>query len=498
MNEAVKEPWADDEIEFLSGDWEIRRAEYEGLYNYSVNGIWAHASVDAVQLIEWKMARLIKYEALTPQSASGIAFVTDTEIMRDVITNDVNSYIINEGSSLACVNMYYLIKNGYAVCGDSTERVIARTKVNIPKSVAGIAWPNDKIILTPPSGCSIERAYSEGRYKVTRNGASFTRTAEMLINEGLAKSLRSAQLDKLATYTKTSMSRLKSLSCDFWYSNEAEIKNIKTLRDIARLWHNINYNPDVPNVKRLTDGIDEASRRASELTETVQKEIKEAEAKLTPINDEIEQYKTILAEVSRYVNASIFTDFDKFESIFSAYYKQADNVNVDILFVPRYLAKLKSMNESSVTAPAEIKTEIFPSKIASKLKSSFEEARKTVEIYKRAVEQARKYAKREKELFEFLARMRKDKENVAKIGDRIYAVKQRKDLLDQVASRLSPSAKKAKKHLFNRTYKSDNIKYVTAIKIKHKGNGIYEVPYDGGTIAVTADELIYLNLAKRI
>ena len=164
-NRVMDEPWEIDPIEFVEGDWEIARAERPGMYIYRVYGVSTSEEVDAAQLIEWGMARVLQYEVLAPWEDS-IHFPPDGRIMRRIYDKGTKAnrcYVIADGDGFAYVNRYYLVLHGLAEGTDKFRRDVIAAKV--AGASTDDTWEEDGICLVKKAGYTVTRSIIPGFYK---------------------------------------------------------------------------------------------------------------------------------------------------------------------------------------------------------------------------------------------------------------------------------------------------------------------------------------------
>ena len=156
------------------------------------------------------------------------------------------------------------------------------------------------------------------------------------------------------------------------------------------------------------------------------------------------------------------------------------------------------MQKEFVNPELDINVSIFPKIIAEKLSVLIEKKREYVERYEAVSDEAKKLQKQkyEKELISANDYYK----NVEKINKKVKDVISRRAMLDSLYSHLSDEKRKSKRYVINKTYKNDRIRFITALKIKHVGNGKYVILNADSisNIALYADDLVYMKLAKRI
>lgn len=246
-------PWAEDEIEFLSGNWQIRRSHLEGFYDYTFGGVEASAPVDAYQLIEWGMAKVKTYDALLPWTAE-ITFSEDAEVMRDLTVTEGDltdrTYVLRENGKYLRCNKYYLIQQGHAVPTEALVQKIEKGKVK-PKKTEKIFWEEDKIIVTAKDGVVVEKGSRPGSYRVMKNGMTTTYDAARMVEAKLAVTFYDYKIESLEKHSALTWKKYGQELHDFWMNAHPE--QIKTLRDVAMIWDGMQKNPDDVNLRRIID-----------------------------------------------------------------------------------------------------------------------------------------------------------------------------------------------------------------------------------------------------
>jgi len=182
----VNQPWKSDPIKFVNNpSFEVVRSATPGYYIYSVDGIVSSEQVDAVQLVEWKMAELLPNELFTP-SAGGPEFTGVESVVRDFIDGG-KGYLVERGGCIMLVNDYYLVAEKLAVPTEAMKNegraAVARAYEPLDKP-----WVFDEIRFTLPLGVKVKKATARGKYIVDKN-LSYTMiySASRLVSEGLAK-----------------------------------------------------------------------------------------------------------------------------------------------------------------------------------------------------------------------------------------------------------------------------------------------------------------------
>ena len=181
----VHAPWRSDPIRFKDDrSFEIVRGSAPGYYRYSVDGVVCSKQVDAVQLIEWKMAEPFSSELILPESK--LFRLTGSEaVMRDFIDESGN-YLVEKNGNVLLVNDYYLYAEKLAEPGDA---VIEEGKKQVARLYEGPdkPWIDDCIKFVPSDAASVKKAVTKGKYIVDRHsGYTVVYAASRLITDGLA------------------------------------------------------------------------------------------------------------------------------------------------------------------------------------------------------------------------------------------------------------------------------------------------------------------------
>lgn len=496
---SIYTPWNDDEIEFLKGDWKIRRDVCYGLYRYSISGIECQQPVDAVQLLDWKMAKICDYPCMHPWDRSDISFVDNAVVIRDPVDisapKNKRGYILDENGLLFRVNKYFLVRAGYAECGEKTMQEIEKVKLERSSGT----WYSDGIVLIPKKNVIVKMTLSKGLYQITYNGIKSVRNADYLIKSGLAVKLFDAKFDKLVKCKSITMTDLRKQTCDFWFSPNSA--SIASLREIARAYSEV----ETGGVKYLLDRLKsifpdyEIENSELDKIESLTKEFNlEGKNLRTKYSECQELYKKFFlpyefVKVSDAFSKEYFDDkYNLFIGSYNSAFASADRIN-------EIKDELESfMQKEFVNPELDINVSIFPKIIAEKLSVLIEKKREYVERYEAVSDEAKKLQKQkyEKELISANDYYK----NVEKINKKVKDVISRRAMLDSLYSHLSDEKRKSKRYVINKTYKNDRIRFITALKIKHVGNGKYVILNADSisNIALYADDLVYMKLAKRI
>lgn len=497
-------PWEDDEIEFQKGDWQIRRDECFGLYRYTVSGIECQEPVDAVQLLAWRMAKICDYPCMHPWERSDITFTGEIVIIRDPTdktgTICKRDYLFSIGDKVCRANKYYLLRSGYAKCGEKTVKEIEKVKI----SPSPESWYSDDIVFTPKKNVSVGRAISPGTYKIVINGIRSVRNADYLIKNGLAVKVFDAKFDKLVKCKMTSVDELRKATCNFWLSPNAD--EIKTIREIAKTYDAVEKGGTqlikkrvgaiLPDIDAELEGLKDVQNAIEQIEIEGKNVDKQSKDCLTKYNSALTVYRA--KKVTDEFSPKLFND--TYQSIINCY----DSAIASLKKIEDLRNFLDSKEEkySSICQKTEdamnIDASVFPKSIQQMVGESVEkgnEFKKLVEDILNEISacKKKKYDKNNKSLDDCKQGVEGLKKDIEKLFDRQCR-------LNALYKMLGSDKNKSKFYLINRTYKPDKIKFVTALKVKHVGGGKYVIE---GTKAVEkivlyADDLVYLKLAKRI
>ncbi|MGN1040193.1 MAG: hypothetical protein ACI4QL_02080 [Candidatus Fimimonas sp.] len=496
----VNLPWEDDDVEFLKGDWEIRRADCVGLYRYSISEIEGQRAVDAVQLIQWKMAKVCDYPTLHPWENSDVTFACDCEIIRD--PRDQSSpkgkrrYLM-EQNGVWCVNKYYLVQHGLATYGAKVQKEVSAVKLGGLDILKMYAWEEDGIIVFPPSGVSINKAQQVGKYRITTGGITSVRSAEFLLQNGYAKRIFDVQLEHLARCEPTTIAQVGKDLHGFWYSRNAE--TICSLRQIAKL----NYQVEQCTAPCVTELLDASIHKQAEMA-VISAEINKCIQGYDAVQSQLECavrncHNAFNDDVLPFKGVRILDDCSDFDALHTKFCdlcdfaeKQLEQLSAVVAQLNELLAQSKKCVETNVDA------KIFPPKVGEVLKKTEEDVQKRLFPLQELQLAATKRIGQAKGYQTVKDGLEKIQKTALEIACEVIEVKERKNQLNQLADQLGDKAKKRKRHLFNRTYKPNGIVLTTALRIRHTGYGKYEVEgKDGGVLAIlSAEELVYLHLAK--
>lgn len=493
-------PWPEDDILFLKGDWQIVRAETEGEYCYSFSGVPAPRTATATQLIEWKMAEKIRYDALFPWEGSDIRYTTDTVVLRDL--SDVGTaegdrgYFLKSGRLFYYVNRYYLVKNKLAEGGEEFKRAVLSARVALPPSDGVEPWPEDGIVLCPQEDVTVKRGLRPGMYRVVKHGINANWPAFRLIEEGLAVSLFEKKLDLLCTQTKVTMSKIGKALEGFWMSETP----CKTLYEIAVLWRTLSTDPGCPQLLRIHE---------------YNQALIDAYRAVTENRPDPEELRRACAEAvgeaeREYEAAKEFSVLCKNFWTISVNESEADTVRCIAGFAESEQAFISAMarfDEAAARAaeggaPVELpKGEPFPQKLLPQAArqwlaadyAAIEAARASVPGRKR-VDVSRELRKAS----DLRARFPSLKHDVTLAQNAVDAVRARRSELGRVCQELDPKRLSKKPSAFRHPWKYDGIRFTTGIRVTHLGAGKYEVPYGSSTVTVTAEELVFMGLAEKI
>ncbi len=510
--EHICEPWPSDGIVFVKGDWKIWRAAYEGMYFYAVGGTPGRDAVDAVSLMEWNMATLPTYIALTPW-ISGLVFKDgDWQIMRDVFAGGANKnrkYYIQTASGVEKVNMYELLARDMATCDASVEKEIESAALSAIKGDDQYRpWPSDKIVFAERAGVTIRRASAEGVY-VLKNG-SFSRSvnAARLREERLAISARDAGIARLRSSQSLTWQRLQSDFADFWKHEDPQ--SVDSFREIAAIWQELRTK-NSPVRQRIKGKyletcavIAEAMRKIADCREAfgaMFARLREMDAQASRIItfadgmriDNFAEKKTQLEEQCEAL-APLLGGFE--ESLNAELMPKINDVNAQA-------AVLRGIDMCAL-CPLEKLPSDFQKEIEGEVKEALGTGSLSQAIANVSAELARVSLGGDSD---FAKSRNKLSNGVDKLRGVIKDARARADALGERAARLDSykgdidgAIGKAPGWLTPRPRKGDGIAFLTAVKIKAASNfDGYLLPLKGGKrVPVSAADLVYLGLAKYV
>lgn len=512
VKESVKKiyaPWDDDEIQFLDGDWQIWRDACFGLYRYIVSGIEGQEAVDAVQLIAWGMAQILCYESMTPWKRSDVSFNDKAVVIRNLIDTSTplgkRTYLIDKDGGFLKVNKYYLILHKYATAGKKTNAEINEAVVD----VCGL-YPEDDIVLIPYSNVTITKARSKGLYQIKINGLTFVRDAKYLVDNEYAKSAYQARLELLSKESFITLDKLRSSTCEFWLAPDAN--EIITLREIARTYEKIEKG-GVEEIFRRIDEIAQPLHDVERLIEEIgiaETNYRELSTKLLEI---VNESTTLLKKMPKY-SLSVLSNINKneLESIYTSICDNLKKAKCFLTSCQSEIEKIKAINDIKIQ-DISLKSKVFPKNVIPKideLDTLTKKIKQSVLLIKEDLNEftdSTTYKNGKTVIAPTLSALKNalsDLERTANVArDTINTVRRifdRRERLDKIKSLLGNDRYKRKTYLFNKSYKSDRIKYTTAVKIVHVGYGRYTIPQNpiAKNLSFTAADLIYMGLAKQI
>ncbi len=495
----INTPWEDDEIEFVKGNWKIERSDCVGLYRYSVSGIEGQCEVDAVQLIQWNMAKVRDYPTLHPWDNADITFLTDG-IIRDPRDKSnpkgKRNYLLEKDGKILCVNKYYLVQNGLANYGAKTAKEISMTKLSTMKVLTNIAWEEDEIIIVPQSGVTVAKAHSVGMYRVSYGGITSVRSAEFLVQNGYAERKFDVQLRKISKCTDTTIERIGKDLHGFWYSEDP--KSIVSLRQIAKLSYLVESGdePFAAIVTRCENKLSEVSAYLDAMNSLIVK----FNTTKTKAESLYEKCNILLQnKILPFDRVNLFTFCTNFFADYDECRAVAQKAIPIVNTLSETMSQLETLyNKGVPNIDFDIDTSIFPQSIVDQLQEVKNKLEAKTFPLKTALSSAKTVFDNKQKIKEMLDNL----SNIIKVCENTHEKVQNmlanRAELDKLVPKLGDKAKRKKIHIVNKTYKPDGIKFTTAMKIKHVGFGKYELTETNETRMFSAEELVYLKLAKYI
>lgn len=507
-------PWEDDELEFVPGNWEIERADVPGLYNYSVGGVRAAVAVDGIQLIEWHMAKLVEYTLLKPWDDSDITFVGESDIMRDILDKSDSvgerGYVVSSGKKLMRVNKYWLVKNGMANGSKAFDAKVAQKSIKSGKYNKDCKpWVTDDIfIATLPDNVKIERAASEGRYLMKIGGTIVTCSADRLIEKGYALKGYDVKLEALCADEKTSINEYADGTRGFWMYEH--VKSVKTLRDIARLWADLEKGYEGKLANRIIShnrniAVACAGQRSelddiADILDKTEQDLSKAENLLNQLDNDIVPLKrfetaTITDNCGAYsaLRSAFQTTYILIGDILgSSHIKLFDNVRNAIA-----AARGKNGGETTSGDFDVFPIEILPANLYELLKDEYQKIKSVDTDYNGKLNGLDNRYEKCKATFYYITGKHTDayKEFCA-IDGHMEELEKRKQTLDRVAENLGPERHKRRGLFGPKKDKASHIKFLTRVKIDVLGGGQFSIADKYGPITLTAAELVYMKLAE--
>ncbi len=186
-------PWDEDPIAFLSGDergnWRIYRGDL-GLYRYVIGGVRVQTQVDAVALVEKKLAVQLPL-TLTKAWDGACIRLCAHDVIRNICDDgeeEDRTYIaVNSAGRFRKVNKYWLVKNELAIIdGDGFYKPFADKLPKIDYSKSSTPWESDKIFFVPKEGYEVLKSSREGLYRIIGPSLVINRNAAYLLGNNLA------------------------------------------------------------------------------------------------------------------------------------------------------------------------------------------------------------------------------------------------------------------------------------------------------------------------
>lgn len=503
-------PWEEDELEFLPGDWEIERADTPGFYNYAIGGIQSLRSVDGVQLVEWGMAALLRYTMLAPWENSGIEFNGKAEIARDVLDRDGNvaerKYLVFVGKKLMRVNKYYLVKNDMAEGSEAFKRSVSQRPVRSNKyNKTCKPWVSDDILIKndlPSEVEKIERGATEGTYRVKIGRSSFTWWANSLIDKNYAVDGYSVKLEELCDSEKISLSSYKDATHGFWMCDSPGA--VKTLRDIAKLWRELEKGYDGALAKKIMSSYDYIYVGCDKKEKSLDgygAALAALDKELDKYNKNLEMLESDYAELKPYLTKRINDNINSYESLKNRFVATREKVKELRESLKDRSEQLQNELDCLDCGDDGEKTEVFPIEL---LPQSLQEIVRGK--YDNIMTFKERFDERRSDLKFQAAMYTESAENSQKFTDicsgfyevdaNIQSIITRRRELDDAKTSIDARLLN-KKPMFPKKDKNSRIRFITKVKISIEGYGKYAV-YDklGKGPVVTAEELVYMKLAE--
>ena len=506
----INTPWDCDNIVFLPGDWEISRASEEGKYRYTVSGIVSRNIATAADLVKWKMAKFLSLELLLPWENDGIAFAPDTDILRDFVksTNKEKYYLLHDGGSatkLLRVNKYYLVKEKYAVPTDELKQSIANKKVKNKKYNRSCEpWPEDDIFILDTVGDeTITRGASPGQYRLITPSIVKSRSANALVSDGRAIPGFDVRLEELSSSESASMQEYYEATRGFWLAN---IGTVPAFSEIARIWSALQYNPNgaigkellselnqmIDLCKTFGDRFADFSDRANLLDNV----IKSVQPKVIDLEND---YNVCQA----FQSYTVFSDLEDASKTLEKFIQGRNEVGVAykemliaLITLEEKLTFIK-LDISRIRGVRAFPHNVLPQEYVNCLQAKEDELAAVI----RELNDFSPYDLRLAYLSATVELIRSaiEQMDVSSIKRHVEKTMARKRELERLRGEISRDEKYNKKPgLLAKPNKEDGIKYTTGVQIKNISADKYVVNYPAGRVDVSALELIYLGLAKRV
>ncbi len=502
-------PWREDEIVFLEGDWEIFRSETPGLYRYRVKGIEASNAVDAVQLIDWGMAQIIRYSALEPWAGSNIRLLPEAEVLRDLTDRTSpeadRRYFLVEGKKLKRVNRFYLVSRGYAEGNEAFSREVNGLKLrDKPKAES---WPDDDIFIVGKRNREVSKGVSVGVYCVSYGGVRFTCRASRLLEEGIAVKTYDRKLEKASKHENFTFEQLAEALGGFWLNEHPE--QVQTLHDVARLRYGLTADIDSPALAAI-----EAHDRAvlAEYAQAASRihELKTLlgcwKAKVKEADKTYQKLGELVGEAAVYELHSVTDDDTSYLGVSDSARDLLGKAAEEIAALEELLDTCAEGERTPFPAGKPFPAELLPdpSEAVPDVREKLKElGRIRGEIAVCAAASDESFSSeidaRRGELAPMRARIEEQRTRLARITDCVTKRNARRLQLDEYLKGLRPAALNGRPSVFRRPWKQDNIRFTTAVKVRRgKRAGEYLLPGDinEALLPIGADDLCYLGLAK--
>ncbi len=510
MSDKVSDrPWEIDPIEFTEGDWFIYRSETIGLYNYEIGGIRIPKTVDAEQLVTWGMARVVVYQALMPWENS-ISFPPSGDIMRalfDTADDPKNrKYIVPNKKKFSYVNRFWLVQDGKAEGTEQLKRDVLSAKIKDADN--SDTWDTDGITLVPKEGFNVQRNVNlRGMYKVQKGPTCFNWNASRLLEEGLAVSLYESKLEALATCKNVKFETLRKDLHDFWFAEDAD--SLADFKQISQRWHEISTQTTSHHRDRLLEHIDQTIveyKQPAKQAEALKQRQADWLNEIGSLKQNIAQASELAQNVNNIAQTVTLSATDKEEACYALYETAQNALSETVSFFERLQSEMAILENDVAKLKETDAPPMFPfDKLAfepnvealpevKKLRIDFLLAQR---MGKKDYSKGFDLTSGKNELSDLLTKSNQIKDSLQKSKQRVDDIHQRRTTLNKILTDVGDKVR-SKPPLISHSWKSDNIKYTTAVKIKRGSyQGVYIVYHGATSTTVTADELVYMKLARR-
>lgn len=502
------QPWEEDGIGFLEGDWTIRRADIRGLYTYVRFGVAPRVAVDAAQLVEWGMAAPIEYELLTPWRGSGITFVPGAVVMRDLLdssTEKERGYIIvpSEGEGPRRVNRFWLVRHKLATGDASFEKDVGKTKLKKKQSTKVKPWEGDDIVMLPAADGAVERGAASGMYRVKRGYVTLNWTAARLVEHGFAVSSYDMKLETRCSDKATSFKEIGDGLFGYWLHEKPQ--QVRSLTDIAKMWHALCADGANEVKQRVTDyNLDVMHRLKSDDGDRSTFDIRLASLRnaIAVFDGAVEEAVKLLSDHAHFRYARVTDDisaYDKFEDKA----KQIDKHIVDARNMAiSLLAECRAATTTRVAETKDVKPvpcTILPEPFVKEMRHIYDDLYKLVDTVVDHADRRERIVPLEKQIDEIEIKAEACASDRKNIVNGVNAVIARRRELGVILAKLGKRLYRPPS-IFHKTDRRHSLRFLTGVKITRHIDfpPLYYVHCDGQKHLLSVDELIYMGLAERI